>query len=196
MIKMKTAAKVPNRGYLKAQLRKHIVRVLGVILVVFLLSATLILLLTPNITNGIRLGRINDIYTKINVSDKYIPHFQDVFGDKRPYNNDKSRSTSSEKGYFRGASVDVTVKELDAAIKMAGFVFIDEPDKGSPDVQYHYKSVRGEYVRLSVSSKLRADAFQNSYLMTGEYKQSTFSIDPNVGPSNVVIKVNLDDNNE
>ena len=149
-----------------------------------------------------RLERITAIYDSLQLSsDEYIVQQADVFGDKRPYEWDEGRTYSSVVRYVHGDTLENTVTELDAAIKAAGFTFIDEPYPGSiGNVQYHYTSDEGAYVRLTVSSKQRLEAFQNATIM-GELDDETIeelnaSIDPNAGPVNVTIKVNLDDNNE
>lgn len=146
-----------------------------------------------------RVTRIKEIYSSLNLSSEYIQQSALVFGEKETYDWDITRSKSSEIQYVRGADVQTTVKDLDEKIKATGFSFIDEPYKGSAFVQYHYKSEKGEYIRLSVSSKLRDDAFQNFFLMNRnakEYPEALLKSDVNAGPANVTIKVNLDDNNE
>ena len=185
-----------HKKALKAHKLHQLIVGISVIVVAVILAVVLVVTIIPKVTNDARLHRINDIYASLNIGDTYIIQRNNVFGEKRLYDYDKSRSYSSEKDFTRGAPVDVTTKELDTAIKAAGFKFIDEPYAGSAYIQYHYKSSKGEYIRLTVSSKLRDDAFQNSFLMTGKFSDEDFKIDPNAGPSNVVIKVNLDDNNE
>jgi len=147
-------------------------------------------------TNKARLAEIKDIYASLNVGKEYQVVSSNVFGDKRPYSYDKSRSASSQVNYIHADTVSNTVADLDAKIKAAGFTFIDEPYPGGAGVQYHYKSAKGEYVRLSVESKPYHDAFYNAYAMDGKVPESVFAMDKNAGPSEVTIKVNLDDNNE
>lgn len=147
-------------------------------------------------TNKARLDRINTIYASLNVGNEYTPTYTNVFGDKRPYDYDKSRSASSQIDYVHGDTVNNTVAELDKKIKAAGFTFIDEPYPGGVGVQYHYKSAKNEYLRLTVESKPYHDAFYNAYAMDGKVPASVFAMDKNAGPSEVTIKVNLDDNNE
>lgn len=143
-----------------------------------------------------RLDRINSVYASLKLDDSYIVQKSNVFGDKRLYEWDKGRSYSSEVDYIHANTVSNTVAELDAKIKAAGFGFIDEPYPGGASTQYHYKSSKGEYLRLTVSSKPRDDAFQNAYLMNKTAPANLANLDVNAGPSNVIIKVNLDDNNE
>lgn len=143
-----------------------------------------------------RLTRINNVYTAIGVDDSYLLQDSDVFGDKRVYEWDSGRTYSSSKKYVHPDTVSNTVAELDAKIKAAGFAFIDEPYKGSVYTQYHYKSPKGEYVRLTVSSKPYDDATFNAYQMDKDAPFDYESFDKNAGPANVTIKVNLDDNNE
>jgi Alphaherpesvirus glycoprotein E. len=146
--------------------------------------------------NQARLDRISTIYSSLNVDERYNQVRTNVFGDKRVYDADKSRSESSSIQYIRGDTVSNTVADLDAKIKAAGFTFIDEPYPGSVNVQYHYKSSEGEYVRLSVSSKPYNDAWRNAAAMNQGTPANLDTIDKNAGPSEVTIKVNLDDNNE
>jgi len=147
-------------------------------------------------TKEARLDRINDVYTSLKLDDSYQLDRSDVFGDKRVYTWDKGRTYSSVMSYMHGDTVSNTVAELDAKIKDAGFMFIDEPYPGSTQVQYHYKSSDGEYIRLSVASKQYNDAWRNAALMGVEPSESVYEMDKNAGPATVTIKVNLDDNNE
>ena len=143
-----------------------------------------------------RLSAIQSIYTNLNLDDSYIAQRTNVFGDKRVYEWDKGRTYSSEIDYVHPGTVSETVKDLDAKIKATGFTFIDEPYPGSVYTQYHYKSPNGAYIRLTVSSKPYDDAIQNAFIMNKSAEFNYDQFDKNAGPSNVVIKVNLDDNNE
>ena len=144
-----------------------------------------------------RVERINAIYSSLSLDSSYYLQNSNIFGEKKIYEWDSSRSYASSITYIHPNTVSVTSQELDGKIKAAGFSFIDEPYKGSAYVQYHYRSEKGEYIRLNVSSKPRDDALQNAFLMNkNEIPDSVYDIDTNAGPSNVVIKVNLDDNNE
>ena len=147
-------------------------------------------------TNQARLNRINSIYQSLQLGDAYTVTHANVFGDKRVYSWDKGRTYSSEMDYLHGDTVSNTVAELDTKIKAAGFAFIDEPYPGSKQVQYHYESNKGEYIRLTVSSKPYDDAFRSAMVMNQSTSDAVKSLDANAGPSNVVIKVNLNDNNE
>lgn len=143
-----------------------------------------------------RLGRIVAIYDSLKLSDDYQLHDESVFGDKRVYSYDKSRTYSSAREYYRGATVSATMDELVKAAKAAGFTELEEPYPGSVIQQRHFKSEKNEYLRITVSSKPRDDALRNSHIMTGEVSEAALNVDANSGPSNVIIKVNLDDNNE
>ncbi len=167
-------------------------------IIVLAIAATFIYMNAyPPIYNNIRKDRIEKIYSSLNLNDEeYILQEESVFGEKRTYEWDKGRSYSSSKQYLRAADVRTTVAELRKAIESAGFKFIGEPYPGSMQTQYHFRSGNNEYIRMTVSGKPRDDAFQNRILMHKELDESVFKIDPNEGPSNVIIKVNLDDNNE
>ena len=146
---------------------------------------------------SVRLDRINGIYTSLELDNSYQLEKANVFGDMRVYEGDEGRTRSSERTYLHGDTVSNTVAQLDAKIKSSGFMFFDEPYPGAAQVQYHYKSSDGEYIRLSVASKQYEDAWRNAALM-GQQKPSddVFAMDKNAGPSRVTIKVNLNDNNE
>lgn len=147
--------------------------------------------------NRERLDRINGVYSSLSIEEDYVPVRTNVFGDKRVYDWDKSRSESSLIEYMHGDTVSNTVAELDGKIREAGFTFIDEPYPGIKSAtQYHYKSPKGEYIRLTVESKPYKDAFSNAMTMNQDASKAVQSLDPNAGPSFVTLKVNLDDNNE
>lgn len=143
-----------------------------------------------------RTARINDVYASLELDDSYALSEKNVFGDKRVYSWDAGRSESSSVTYLRGDTVNNTVADIDARIKAAGFSFIDEPYPGNKEVQYHYKSAAGEYLRLTVSSKPYLDAYQSALIMDKNNLTAVQALDANAGPSRVLIKVNLDDNNE
>jgi hypothetical protein len=146
-----------------------------------------------------RLARINDIYKNLKLDEnKYQLVDSKVFGDKRVYEWDAGRTYSSSKTYEHGADVNTTVSELRKDIEAAGFAYFEEPYPGSTFKELHFKSSKGEYIRLNVQSKPRFDALRNEILMngSGQISDSVISMNPNAGPSKVVIKVNLDDNNE
>lgn len=150
----------------------------------------------PAANNNIRKERIVAIYDSLKLDKTYLPTYESVFGEKRVYSYDAGRSYSSSKLYVRGANVDTTVAELKTAVTAAGFSYVGEPYPGSTAVQLHYKSAKNEYIRFTVDSKPRMDAFFNESHMGIKWTAADFALDPNAGPSNVTIKVNLDDNNE
>lgn len=173
-----------------------------ILLIVAMVVVLAVYYITPRLQNMARYERITEIYDSLGINEQadvnaqgYLLKDSKVFGEKRVYEWDKSRTYSSAKFYTRGANVDVTAADLDKKIKDAGFVYFDEPYPGSMQIQYHYKSEKGEYIRLSVDSKPRADAFFNTFWMKGDMA-TLDGLDPNAGPSNITIKVNLDDNNE
>ena len=197
----KSAATKKNAKVAKAKpltWRFYVVTV-GIFLVA-VASVVVIALFTSSVitknTTQARLDRINGIYASLNVGDSYRLTHSNVFGDKRVYEWDAGRTYSSEIEYVHGDTVSNTVADLDQKIKAAGFVKFDEPYPGSTSIQYHYKSAKGEYVRLTVGSKPYNDAWANATAMKQEVPQSVYDMDKNAGPSQVILKVNLDDNNE
>ncbi|MDB5161897.1 MAG: exported protein of unknown function [Candidatus Saccharibacteria bacterium] len=178
------------------QTRRHHLPFTALIIVVALLGIGLLGLLGYNTyvhhTVEARKTHIQAIYENLNIGDSYIVQTADIFGDKRVYSYDASRTFSSSVTYVRGATVTDTVADLKTKIAAAGFTLFEEPYNGG---QQHFKSAKNEYVRVSVSSKSRDDAFQNAILMK-ESTDDAANMDRNAGPVNVTIKVNLDDNNE
>jgi hypothetical protein len=142
--------------------------------------------------------RIVEIYDSLDLGDEYRLEDVDISGQKKTYEWDPNRSYSSSAQLIRGLSVDDTFAELDKKITAAGFTKIDEAYPGSLAKQYHYKSEKGEYIRVGVTSKVRDDAIVNFTVINPDAStpEEILAIDPNTGPSNVTIKVNLDDNNE
>ncbi len=127
---------------------------LTILVIVVALSAVIIgslfigRLLVAN-QNAERKDRIETIYANLNLGDDYFVSSSNIFGDKRLYSWDRGRSFSSSVTYIHAASVPETLAEVDTAIKASGFAFIDEPYPGDPaSTQYHYKSKKGEYIRL------------------------------------------------
>jgi hypothetical protein len=180
----------------KHRIRHRIILGVGVVVIAVLVGLTFSLIVLPRISNGIRLNRINEIYSSIQLPQNTYFNTEDVFGDMRPYSYDESRSQSSVKTFVVAKTVSDTTALMDESIKAARHTFFEEAYKGSTFKEYHYKTSRGEYIRLNVSSKLRDDIFSNTYLMNGDYTEDIFDVDPNSGPSTVTLKVNLDDNNE
>lgn len=178
-------------------------RVAALAVSIFLLAVTAVIVIAMLASNVVvaqqekaRLTRIQEIYNNLDLGESYKVTSVDVFGEKRLYDWDASRSYSSTVEYVHGDSVINTVAELDAKIKAAGFAFIDEPYPGTKQVQYHYKSSDGEYIRLSVASKPYWDAVLNASAMNQDLPDSVRTMDTNAGPASITLKVNLDDNNE
>ncbi|MFY9228032.1 MAG: hypothetical protein WAO28_01755 [Candidatus Microsaccharimonas sp.] len=173
--------------------KKNKIFVAGSIALIVALVLTLVLTqLVPYSQNTARKQRILNIYSSLNLGDDYILQGCDIFGDKRIYSWDDGRSYSSSCTYIRAANVDTTITELKKANTDAGYVLFDESYGGG---QQHFKTAKNEYIRVGVTSKSRDDAYQNAFL-TGQSTEPAANMDMNAGPSNVTIKVNLDDNNE
>ncbi len=175
--------------------RKVLSAVLIITFLVFI-ATTAYLFLIPTVDNNIRKDRIIAIYNSLNLDEqKYLIQKQSIFGVKKFYSYDTSRTHASMKEYIRGANVDTTVAELKQALASAGFTFYENPYPESSTQYLHYKSAKNEYIHITVSSKLRDDAFFNSSYMNQSPVYSDFESMANSGPSDVIINVNLDDNN-
>lgn len=174
---------------------KNIVFFVSIIIAIAIAATLVFVLIAPTVNNGIRQGRIITIFNSLKLdNDKYIIQFESIFGDKQVYEWDSSRSYSSSKQYIRYANADITIAEIKKAVANTYFVFYEEPYPNAATFMYIYKSPKNEYLRISVSSKAREDAYFNKYHMG--LSTDSISVSPNNGPSRVTIKVNLDDNNE
>jgi hypothetical protein len=188
MVKRKSRANKRTVGSSK----EKIILISAIVFIIGSLVAITSYVLVPRVMNESRKSRILETYAKINVSDEYGLRSQNVFGEKRVYEWDKSRTYSSSEDFIRGKNVDDTVKDLQTRVTKAGFKLIDHPYP----FQWQYKSDDGIYVRFDVLSKPRTEYFQNQSIMKEAASSSSDQIDPNTGPSLVTLKVNLDDNNE
>ena len=143
-------------------------------------------------TSHTRLNEISSVYSSLNLDESYRVAKADVFGDKREYSWDNSRTYSSSVEYGKNASVSATFDDLKKRIEQAGFVQIEGPDYGPAARQDHYKSSDGKYIRVSVESKAWHDAMLYGLETPAPESPEAFE----TGPVYVTIKVNLDDNNE
>ena len=144
-----------------------------------------------------RAARVHEIYASLQLSDDYVYQTGAIAGERRLYKQDGTRSWSSYQTYLRGASLTQTVKELNDSIIKAGFKQIWQSENASVIAERRYVNDKQEYIRFKAESKLRLEYYQNSYLMgldTATIQKN--AIDPESGPIRVMIKVNLDDNNE
>lgn len=164
----------------------------GVVLVIVAVLA--VKMIIPAATSAVRLSQINGIYASLHLGNDYPVTSEAVFGDKRVYSYDKGRTMSSQKNYIHDATVDTTVADLRHKIEAAGFSFVGEPYPGSSQTQLHFKSKNSHYIRMTVSSTRRDSAARTGDMNILALYDQTHS--PDEGPSAVIIKVNLDDNNE
>lgn len=139
-----------------------------------------------------RLTQIQSIYTSFNLGDSYRTTKVDMFGDRRVYEWDKSRTYSSSVEYTHNDTVSGTFADLKSKIEAAGFKQFETAYEGSLSLQYHFKNSSNQYVRVSVIPK----SYEDTMMYGGMYQSSYQGADENAAPSYVTIKVNLDDNNE
>ncbi len=143
-------------------------------------------------SDNIRLERIQNVYSNLNLDDSYRIAKSDVFGDKRPYDSGEGRSFSSSTEYGHNDTPANTRAALVKQIEQAGFTRIGGAYDGSISPQDHFKNNDGVYVRLSVTSKYA----QDSIVYGGQTTDDPLINHKDEGPTYVTIKVNLDDNNE
>ncbi len=92
--------------------------------------------------------------------------------------------------FVRNVNVDQTISEIKQIARDAGLEYLGEPYPGGSTHSYDYKTPKGEYVRIFVSSRPRDDEFYNRHNMS--LSIIDIDIDPNLGPTNVIVNVNLD----
>ena len=139
-----------------------------------------------------RRQRIIAIYNSLNLPNTYTLVDENIFGDKRQYSWDKGRTMASSRLYTHGVAPGPTFGELVQLVDAAGFTFVDEPYPNAIDKEMHFKDAQGEYLRLKVSSKPRDDALRAA----GPNGNLAGVPDGMGGPSNVMIEINLNDNND
>lgn len=175
---------------------------MGSIVVIILLASIVLgswaIRTTVQATTQARLDRIEAIYADLQLDqDQYRVLETKVFGDKREYKNDPTRTHSSYIRYVYGDTVDNAVQHFDEKIRSNGFTFLEEPYPGITTKEYHYKAESGEYLRLVVASKVYEDARFNAEVLN---ESIPATIDQSAvmsqAPAVVTIRVNLDDNNE
>ncbi len=109
-----------------------------------------------------RIARTQAIYRDINPGSAYQVVETHILGNKQVDASDSSKTYPSVVQYVHPDTVNNTVADLDAKIKAAGFTFVGEPHPEAIFTEYAYKSGKGEYVFLVVSSKPRDDAVRNA----------------------------------
>jgi hypothetical protein len=143
--------------------------------------------------SSVRQQEISAIYDKLNLQEHgYRTVKSDIFGDKRPYEWDSSRSYSSSIEYGHNDTPANTRADLMERIEKAGFSHFETAYEGSIIQQDHYRNSKGQYVRVTITPK----AWQDAILYGTPEAKELRNIDKNAGPSYVSVKVNLDDNNE
>lgn len=173
-------------------LRRLIPLAIGVISAIVIICSLWYFVARPLDASVARLARLEQLYASLELDSSYILTRSDVFGEKRVYAEDQSRSHSSSKEYVHDGTVSATVKELRQKIEAAGFTYFNQPYKGSTFTELHFRASSGEYLRLNVSSKPRNDALSGSTTPS----KKALGMDLNAAPADVIIKINLDDNNE
>jgi hypothetical protein len=182
---------VKNKNTKKVSLKNKLPLIGAISLILILVLLLVIMYIVPQSINMVRKNKITSVYTSLDLGGRYLVQSQDIFGDKRKYDWDSSRSYSSSIDYVRSANVDVATRELQSKVEAAGFKLIDHPYP----YQWQYKSDGNIHLRFNALSKPQWDCFFNSSQMGKEVEPNECG-DPNQGPTHVTVKVNLDDNNE
>ena len=181
----------------------HIMLRKGVFIYAFFVFVTFVLIslsaytvhnMTVAYTNKSRLNQIERIYADLKLDDTYRLAKSDIFGDKRVYNWDKSRTYSSSAEYGRNDTTANTFANLKSKAEAAGFTQVGDV-YGGVARQLYFKNANGVYLRISVNPKAWQDAIIYG---TSSAEETGFVMNDiaNAAPVYVIIRVNLDDNNE
>ena len=139
-----------------------------------------------------RHAQIVSIYDSLKLDGSYRVAKFDVFGDKRVYSWDHSRTYASSVEYGHNDTPQNTAADLKAKIEAAGFTPAGTAYEGSTHPQYYYLNSKGNYIRVTVTS-----AFVQNSITYGTFNNDDPMINhKDEAPTYVTIKVNLDDNNE
>lgn len=178
-------------------LRKSVVVYAFIVFILFILvslSAYTIYNISVAYTNKSRLDRIERIYNSLKLGDEYRVAKSDVFGDKRIYSWDESRTYASTVEYGHNDTTANTFADLTTKLKAAGFSQFEDIYGGMAR-QLHFKNTQNEYVRVSVVPKDWQDTIIYG-TATPNDMPATLENPSSASPVYVTIKVNLDDNNE
>lgn len=158
------------------------------------LSAYTIHNITVAYTNKNRVNTIEQVLTDLKLGDSYRVAKADIFGDKRVYSWDKSRTYASSAEYAHNDTTTNTFADLKSKAEAAGFTQIDDVYGGIAR-QLHFKNGDDTYLRVSVIPKAWQDAIVYGSSST---EQNEISINDmaNASPVYVTLRINLDDNNE
>lgn len=141
--------------------------------------------------NKMRLQEIIAVYDSLKLDDSYRVDKMNVFGDKRVYEWDKSRTYASQIEYGHNATPKNTRADLRAKAEAGGFSFVQTEYEGSVQPIDEFKNAKGNYLRIGVTNS----GTQNA-MIYGTDDLNTFDPEKDDAPSYVSVKVNLDDNNE
>jgi hypothetical protein len=170
-----------------------------VILYTSIIAATAIvvtivcLLVLPIVNNNIRKDRIISIMNSLKFdSQKCYFHGEYLRGQSMTLNWVVNKNTVYSRNYACNAKVGATVVYVKKLATSAGLIYVGDPYPGGFVHTIDYRTTKYEYLRISISSKLRDDAFYNRSNMG--ISTSTPDLDGmvNSGPTNVMIDVNLD----
>lgn len=166
-----------------------------VFLLFAMLSMSIFLIdrLVANKANSDRYGKIMSVYQSLNLGDSYREQKSDVFGDKRIYESDKSRTYASSIIYSHLATPTETMAAVHKQVVAAGFTYVQTEYADSIQPIQEFKNSEGVWIRVGTMSK-------SVYDMLFVYNNATAE-DPAINhkdeaPTYVTVKVNLDDNNE
>lgn len=185
-------SKKNQKNLIKFVLKNKKIIIISSILIVALITISC-LYIVPAINSNIRKNRIITIMNSIKIDDQKC-YFRGEYlrGKVMSLDTTVSNGTTYTRDYACNMKVDTTVAYIKSLASQAGLIYVNDPYPGSAVPTLDYKTTKNEYIRISMSSKLRDDAFYNRYNMG--ISTSTPDLDEmvNSGPTNVMFLLNLD----
>ena len=185
-------SKTPTHFMIKRSLLSYAV-IVFVFFALLSMSAYLVDRMIVSRNNQVRYNEITKIYKDLNLGDDYRVASTNIFGDKRVYSYDSSRTHSSSVEYGRNASVQDTIDDLRNKAEQAGFSYVQTEYEGSVSAIYEYKNDNGNWIRIRAVPKEDQD---DVIYGTSTFNSTNIEEISAMSPTYVTIKVNLDDNNE
>ena len=185
-------SKTPTHFMIKRSLLSYAV-IVFVFFALLSMSAYLVDRMIVSRNNQMRYNEITKIYKDLNLGDDYRVASTNIFGDKRVYSYDSSRTYSSSVEYGRNASVQDTIDDLRNKAEQAGFSYVQTEYEGSVSAIYEYKNDNGNWIRIRAVPKEDQD---DVIYGTSTFNSTNIEEISAMSPTYVTIKVNLDDNNE
>lgn len=190
--KQRTVQITKTQVLLQRNKRLHVVVAAFIVLFIAIAGYAGWRVMKVNVNKG-RLNEVIAIYDGLKLDDSYNSLHANIFGDKRVYEWDKGRTYSSEVEYFHNATPLDTRADLRKKAEAEGFTFVQTEYGESIQPIDEYKNSKGNYIRVSVMSQ---PTYESLFLYRNFSADNPLIDHKDEAPTHIVIKVNLDDNNE